>query len=55
MKILEIRDRLDELINEFGPDLDGCTADPLQPEWRNTIQSVDVELGDKDRVVFVAD
>jgi hypothetical protein len=50
----EMRDGLDEKINEFG-DFEVFTADALQPEWRNPVVDIAVELGDKDRFVVVTD
>lgn len=42
MKISEIRDRLDEIIDEFG-DAEGLMIPDLEPTWRNPITDVDFE------------
>jgi hypothetical protein len=50
----EVRDSLDEKINEFG-DFEVCMADALQPEWRIPVADIVVELGDTDRFTIVSD
>jgi len=39
MKATEIRDKLDELVNEFG-DAEGKMPDPLEGKWLNGITDV---------------
>lgn len=54
MKATEVRDSLDEKINEFG-DFDVCMVDTLQPEWRIPVADIVVELGDADRFTLVSE
>ncbi len=53
MKATEIRDKLDELIEEFG-DSEGFLVDELEPKWRNPVTDVEFER-DSQAVVFVSD
>ncbi len=53
MKATEIRDRLDEIIEEFG-DAEGLLIDELEPRWRMPVTDVEFER-DSQAVVFVSD
>lgn len=50
MKITEIRDRLDEIIQEFG-DAEGYLIPDLEPTWRNPVTDVEFE-SDRQAVTF---
>jgi hypothetical protein len=54
LKATEVRDSLDEKINEHG-DFEVFTPDPLQPGWFNPVVDIDVQLGDEDRFIIVSD
>lgn len=42
MKAIEIRDRMDEILEEFG-NVEMFLADVLEPEWRHKVTSVEFE------------
>lgn len=52
MKLTEIRDRIDEIINEFG-DGEGYIVPDLEPTWRNPVTDVEFEF-DRQAGVFLS-
>jgi hypothetical protein len=49
----EVRDKLDEIINEFG-DCPAFTPDMLEPKWHNPLTDIQHDR-DGERIYFISD